>query len=579
MKLFKKTALAVALTAAASAPALAADLEFTGDGETIVLADVIFGVVEGTGSEETLITAPEVSFDLRNAANGTGTGDLGLNANKATIKFTLGGGAVFGEDLSTTELVDASNGGVGAFVVSGGTAADNTIAFTSDNDPATSEDVTYEVVQGGAIGDNTITFELTFVDNAVLDVATFKGYAVKNLTDALNQNSTDKKVRLGVEYVESVDRTVDPIVDDVDGVAITATDKPITIFGSQAPVDLVADTDNFNELVRINVGNAEKTFTDLDEDGRADFDPTADTNTIFLGTLTLNLEDVSATTFPLGSGKVRKENGDAFDFQGGDEHTLMFKLDSGALQDGSTFALATGVVNEDCSTATSIYAANTISAAQDELQSFAIVLPDNASTDDLTETYSVCYTVKTGATADVIPEVGAISATWEVDFFNQRYDHVKVEDGDFGPLLRNGCIASFFNVPATGNADTAYIRLTNTSSTNSGDIRGTLYAQDGTILGQDVPVAPELAVHATQIFSTEGADRTTGAGQEVIDIETAFGVDGADYKGRARLVLKGAFDTCEGQGLIRTGGGSLFNMTSTTQGNEAANPNDGNNGN
>ncbi|MBT0585042.1 hypothetical protein [Alteromonas oceanisediminis] len=567
MKLFNKTALAAAVLAASAGSAVAApDLEFGGGDQTVVLADVIFGIGNpGTGSEETLITAPTVDFDLTNGA--TEPGDIADAGDVATIKYTLGGGAVFGEDLSTTTLVDNSNGGVGAFslAVAGG------------------DTITYEVVQGGAIGDNTITFELSFdtdagADGVILSGTTFEGYAVKNLTDALNPSSSDKKVRLGVEYVEGVETVAGGVL--ADEINLTATDTPLVIFGSQEPFDLTANATDFTGTVRINVGNSEVTFTDANgiitslEDGRSDFDPAGDVSTVNLGTLQLALQAASTTVFPGITGNVRKENGDDFDFQGGDEHTLAFSAGSGSFQDGSSFFLSSAA---DCST--TAFTANTLTAAAGELTSFELEVSGN--TTQLTSLYNVCYSVKTGANAATIPEVGQISATWNVDFFNARYDNIAEEAGPFGDLVRNGCIASFFNIPAVGNSDTAYVRLTNTSGINEGDIRGTLYAQDGAVLGTaDTTIAPDLAVHATQVFSTEGANRTTAAGQDIIDIETAFGVDGAtEYKGRARLVLKGAFDTCEGLGLIRTAGGSLFNMTATTQGNEAALPNNGNNGN
>lgn len=558
MKLFKKTALAMSVAAMSATTAMAGDLGFNGGDRTVVLADVIFGVVEGSGSEETLITAPSVTFDLTEGATVAGDVEDGT-VGTSTIKFTLGGGAVFGEDLSTTALLDNSNGGAGA------------LSLTEVTDTP----LTYEVVQGGAIGDNTITIEITFgadvsSDGEALQAVVFEGYAVKNLTDALNQNSSDKRVRLGVEYVEAVNDF------GTDSVATTATDTPLTVFASQAPVDLVADIEDvLANGIRINVGNAERTFTDA---GINDFDPAGDVTTVFLGTLELELQDIvgfgynAAATPPTTGEKIAKENGDEFDFQGGDAHALAFSVGSGSLQEGSTFELRAPSAGA-CTGA--VFSGNTI----DDTELTAFDLAVSGTTTELTSSYEVCYTV-TGAVGDLIPEAADINAEWTIDFFNARYDNVELTAGAFGELQRNGCIASFFNIPATGNTDTAYVRLTNTSSSNVGDIRGTLYAQDGTVLGQDVTIAPALGTSATQVFSTEGADRTTGAGQEIIDIESAFGVDGsADYKGRARLVLKGAFDTCEGQGLIRTAGGSLFNMTSTTQGNEAGGANDGNNGN
>jgi hypothetical protein len=563
MKLFNKTALAaaVAATALTAAPASAGILGFGGGDQTVVLADVIFGNGNpGTGSEETLITAPIVTFDLTDGATVAGDVEDGT-AGVATVKFTLGGGAVFGEDLSTTALVNASNGGAGAFSLISGANVDTAL--------------TYQVTQGGAIGDNTITFEITFGadgggDGETLEGVTFEGYAVKNLTSALNPSSSSKRVELGVEYVEAPNDFAG------DSVATTATDDPLLILGSMAPFTLTATPNDFTATTRINVGNAEKTFTDANgvnttfEDGRSDFDPSGDVSVISLGTLQLGL-NAAAPTFTGITGNVRKENGDDFDFQGGDSHALTFAVGSGSMQVGSSVYLSSAA---DCST--TAFTANTISSTETTTFNIAV----SGTTTQLTSTYQLCYSVLTGVNATTIPEVGQISATWNVDFFNARYDNITATDGDFGDLLRNGCIASFFNVPAVGNADTAYIRLTNTSTTNEGDIRGTLYAQDGTVLGQDVTIAPDLAVSATQVFSTEGANRTTAAGQDIIDIETAFGVTGStDYKGRARLVLKGAFDTCEGLGLIRTGEGSLFNMTATTQGNEAGGANDGNNGN
>jgi len=341
MKLFNKTALAVAISAVAAAPAVFADSEdlaFSGAGETIVLADVIFGNGNpGTGSEETLITAPEVTFDLDEDA---GEGDEGAATETATVKFTLGGGAVFGEDLSTTTLLDNSNGGAGAFsLVADAVGGADTI--------------TYEVIQGGAIGDNTITIEITFAadgaaNGIILESVTFTGYAVKNLQSPLNPSSASKKVELGVEYVEATDNLGDDI-------ASTATDTPLVIFGSQAPFELTATPVDFvgtANFVRINVGNGETTFTGGTTDGRSDFDLAGDVNLLSLGTLQLTLEAVNATTFPLASGNVRKENGiDDFDFQGGDAHTLLFSVGSGELQEGSSVYLHTAA---DCTSGTTL---------------------------------------------------------------------------------------------------------------------------------------------------------------------------------------------------------------------------------
>lgn len=582
MKLFNKTALAAALAAAAVAPAQAVvNYGFVTGDVTVVLASEIFGDDDGSGSEETLIVMQETELDLDIGVAGIlNNGDNMNQGTTATVKFTLGKDAIFAEDLSTTAAVLAANGGNGAFTCSSGPVGavvadsvtnDNICGLTADND------ATFEVVQGGAIGDNTITFELTA--NAgdgeqSIGGITFGNVAIKNLTDALGDKgvSTHRgSVSMGVEYVEGGETTADTIT-------VTATDDPLVILASQPGLALTGTSVDFNAtpFTRINVGGGETTFTDDVTDGRGDFDPTGEVSFVELGTLQLQRQAIDTATFTAAApGLVKKENGADFDFQGGDTHQLILSIGSGSLQVGASVYLDR--IGNDCSGGTAPNLDNINGESTVVATDGSVTFNLSGTTTELTTAHELCYSASNLA---VIPEADGIAAQWTVDFFNTRYDNQQVSYGAYGPLLRNGCIASFFNIPAVGNSDTAYVRLTNTSSTNVGDIRGTLYAQDGTVLGEDVNVAPDLALSATQVFSTEGANRTTAAGQDIIDIETAFGVTGStDYKGRARLVLKGAFDTCEGLGLIRTDGGNLFNMTATTQGNEAASPNDGNNGN
>jgi hypothetical protein len=566
MKFLKKSALALAVAASvASIPAMAAEYGFSTGAEkiapnaklgTVVLANVIFGEGNpGTGSEETLINAPSVLFDLTNG--GVDAGDLVVLTNVATVKYTLGGDAVFGEDLSTTALLDASNGTLGAFdVVSTGA-------------------VSWEVVQGGAIGDNTITIEITGTAAENLETLVFEGYKVKRLTSALKASSTDPRVYLGVEYVESVG-----VADDADDVASTATGSPIVIFASQEPLELASpDVTDFTATpwTRINVGNGEKTFTGGLGDGRKDFDVTGDTTYVELGSIQLSLQDIDTVKFPAadiaGSAKIKKENGDAFDFQGGDEHVLTVSATDGMLQeDGRIYLVPTA---STCAAEVNI--PNLINEAADIDSDGVATLELSGTTTALTTEYKLCYSVDGAAK---IPEATAIDAVWTVDFFNSRYDNRDLESETYGALKRNGCIASFFNVPGVGENDTAFIRLTNTSSTNSGPVIATVYAQDGSVVKEDKEITSSLAMHATQVYTTLGASTTNAYGQDLLSLAETLEIDGdaAEYKGRARVVLKGAFDTCEGLGLIKSGtNGSLINLTSTTQGNGEGEG--GNNGN
>ncbi len=590
--IFKKTALAVAVSATMVAPAMSADLAFSGGDGTVVLANIIFGDgAPGAGSDETLIVAPESTFTLVEAA-GNNNGDLitfdgvdGFAGDIGTVKFTLGGGAVFGEDLSTTVLADAANAGAGVFSL---TAAGGVDADASGAVPDAA-DISYEVVQGGAIGDNTITFEIrvdgngsgndiTIADTLQLQSVTFDAYKVKNLQSVLNPNSVSPKVFLGVEYVEIDVAGADAANTDADDVTLTSTDTPLLVLGSQDPLTLtgtVLDIDGVGVLGkhRINVADSEIRFT-VTAPGNSDF-TSPGIITQDLGTITLSRNNIDTGTnaFPLANaGVIKKENGDDFDFQGGDSHLLTLNGIFSAYTSG-TGSMFLGTDNT-CSVAGMLLTGTSnVASVAAGVATWSLVGDTNA----LEQTYHVCVTAD-GTTA--ISEESVIQGAWTVDYFNTRYDNNVLATSDYGPILRNGCIASFFNVPPSDNAnDTAFIRLSNTSSTNNGDIRGTLYAQDGTVLGTDVTVAPDLAIHATQVFTSMAADVTTAHGETLISLENAFSIAPADYKGRGRLVLKGAFDTCEGLGLIRNAStGALYNMTSTTQGNEAAAPNDGNNG-
>lgn len=590
--LLKKTAIATAMAAAMSAPAMAADFSFAGGFAatgTVVLASEIFGDEEGSGANETLVVMGNTQFDLSAAAGAgallTEDGDNMNQGTNATIKYTLGSGAVFAEDLSTTAAVNAANGGAGAFSCTAGavgavvadSAVDTTCGLTA------AADATWEVIQGGAIGDNTITFRITAAaadGEQSIGGITFGNVAIKNLIPSLGDGGVSTfrgSLLMGVEYVEAAETTADTIV-------TTATDAPLQIFGSQPGVSLTSTAINFDtaaqDFIRINVGTGETTFTDNDatqgntsNDGRTDFTAAGDLTTVLLGTMTFARSTIDTATFTSSAaGIVKKESGGDFDFQGGDTHNISFSVGSGSLQVGGDLFLEDVADGCDASGITDMTGESvTITNGS------SVSMPVTGTTTELSSTHNLCYTVDG---TSKIPEVAnSISASWVVDFFNTRYDNTDASTSSWGGLVRNGCIASFFNIPRSDNAvDRAFVRLTNTSTTNSGDIRGTMYAQDGSIIGtEDATVAPTLAIHATQIFTSQADDFTSG-GYTVLSLNKALGATDAEYDdyGRGRLVLKGAFDTCEGMGLIRNlETGALYNMTSTTMGNEAGGANDG----
>jgi hypothetical protein len=594
-----KSLLAVAIATASFAGAVHADVELRFDGteNTIVLASEIFGdealsgtaptaVGGGTGGNETLVQMDVVTFDLNDAAvTLVSDGDNIDAGEKSSVKFTLGGDAVFGEDLSTTALVQAANGGSGAFSCTGGAvgavAADDDLTDAACGATADSF-VTWEVVQGGAIGDNTITIEFTAAAGAERSIGglQFGNIKVKNLVAQLGDKGDHDdfrgKVELGIEYVEGTETTADTIV-------TTATDTPIVIFGSQPGLQLEGTATNFNVtttgFLRINVGNGEKTFTDggVGDDGRKDFDVAGDTNDVNLGTIQLKRQDIDAGDFPdaiTGPGVViKKEFGGDFDFQGGDKHRITISAGTGSFQVGSTIFLSTAAC--DLAQVTTLTSGGTLTV--DSSTTTTISGTITGSTTALTTQYNLCYsTVNTAK----IPEVGDISASWHVNFFNTRYDDQAYDKSAYGDLKRNGCIASFFNVPGVGENDTAFIRLTNTSNTNEGPVLATVYAQDGEMLVEDEEITSNLEQHATAVYTTLATNSENAYGQPLVSLaDTLDDFTGTAelYKGRARVVLKGAFDTCEGLGLVKSGNGALINLTATTQGNGEGEG--GNNGN
>ncbi len=579
-KLFAKSAVALAVGLVAGQAMAAADLTFTGGiggaNGTVVLAHEIFGEGNpGVGSAETLVQMKSVLFDLDSSVADTYDA---LSNDSATVKFTLGQASVFGEDLSSTTKVAQANGGnnVLAYTITNGAGAAMTIIKDGDAVPAAGTAyVVWKVEQGGAIGDNTITFRFTHVTNGDADVAdqsariydmTFRNAKIKNLQSALKPSSSSKKIEFGVEYVEGD-------IGDVDGVATTATDVPVVIFGSQQGVDMDYVARSYKDafanedgLRRINVGDDEKYFTDLDGQSAAgDFEDTKTTRNL-LGELELYITTYNCTSFPQGvncgaAPKVKKENGDDFDFQGGDKHTLTFAGVLTAFDGTSGRVYLDETVNGTCAAPADVLG-NGLTDASSASASGKAVLNLVGNTTMLTTRYEVCVQANG---VDVIPEEPSITATWEIDYFNARYDNDKLT-AVYGPILRNGCVASFFNIPAGDNAsDTAFIRMTNTSAERDdidydGKLYAKLYAQDGSVLASGVEIDPDLNVHETAVFTSASADVGTAKSLPVLL--------GANVPAgtRARLVITGAFPTCEALGLVRNSStGILTNMTSTTQ--------------
>jgi hypothetical protein len=408
---------------------------------------------------------------------------------------------------------------------------------------AANSDLQWDVVAGGAIGDNTVTVVIRSTDVASaagtndatkiqLLNATIGGFKIKNLTPALA--TAGGQVKLGVEFASPGD--VPGIVDTpTDVISDTAT--PATIFDSALAVRYTVTP---AALPRINVGDNEKRFT-ATIPGDNDFSTgVRDAN---LGTVKLSLV-----------AGVMKEAGVPFDFQGGDAHTLALTATGTAPLKAFDVTPNPDNVYMEIGGCTNTPdpllggSRGTVNTAQN-----GVTFNLTGSTAVLTTTYNMCLR------SDLVDQIAetTIDSTWSVDYFNTRYVNDALDGAAFNPLLRNGCKVSLFNVPGVDNGtDDGFIRLTNTDDTVGGAVRATVYAQDGTQVVDNKDVVPSVLPHATVVLTPElGITNTT----QLTDLTGT---------GRYRVVLTGAFPSCEALGLVRNQStGMLVNMTATTNAN------------
>ncbi|MEN0037224.1 MAG: hypothetical protein AAGC78_09150 [Cellvibrio sp.] len=528
--IFQKTALALTI-ATMSAGAFAAVLDHTAGATEVVLANEVFG----TGSEETLVAVPSTTFEV------AATPGAILAGQVYTVKLTLNKGAVFGEDLSSLDkwedagVVLSFETTTGVIQV-GGVGAGNT---------ALNADVTSITVdQGGAIGDNTVTFKITAAANHQFDEAVVSQFRVKRLTSALARGVANPTVSLGAEF-----RNVTT--------AATDTAPALIVFRSQDGVELTTTqvTDYDDGVVglraRIDVADVEKSFTGnlLSNTGTGaaqDFDETNNVSFVNLGNIFVNRTSVDAAW---GGGLAKKENGDDFDFNGSDE--IFVTINSTQVLDAySTVYLRPGAASVCDATVTGadfdVNPATGATGAEIDLS--------GETTAELEAGYRVCAI----ASGDIVVPESTFSAALNVEYFNPRYTNSE-DTLNYGPVLRNGCQITLFNLPNVNAADDAFLRITNVSE-KPGAVRVSVWPETGgaTTIDTNTVVVENLAAHATAVLHT-AADQTTG-----VFLGSKLPAYGAVTSGRHRIVIQGAFPACEGMGLVRTPSGVLTNMTSTT---------------
>jgi len=382
-------------------------------------------------STETLMKIPPT-------AHAVGT-PVGAYAAQDTFKFTLGGGAVFGAQVTAAQfsVMSASLGGsagaTGVTIVSGGAIGDNTVIIKLGTAGGGGSGA------GASIAQPTLTqINFSHVNGAELQV--------KNLTTALA--TLGGTVQITSEVSGNTPGTVtDP------------TTAPLTIFQSVQGVTFstndaaAAGSTNGNiskngQLYHsINVADASKKFSLL---GSQSFSTTTSVTQAVAGTITFGL-----------SGTAKNETGTPFGFAAGD--VLKIAVNGTAFpsfQSGMGVYLKKGGA---CATTDTAVTAGVVTAGTKSGTQFLFTVPaTDFPASGASTTYNVC------ATTDNTNEIDetTIASGLTVDFFNNRY-----VDGTRNPsvnnlegFLKNGVTQTLPYLLNQGNRYQTYVRVVNTGS-------------------------------------------------------------------------------------------------------------------
>jgi hypothetical protein len=154
-----------------------------------------------------------------------------------------------------------------------------------------------------------------------------------------------------------------------------------------------------------------------------------------------------------------------------------------------------------------------------------------------------------GTTA--IPE-GAITATVGARALTNYTTDTSLSNSTLSTFSRNGSSTRAMNIPNVTNTDQAFIRVTNTSPI-AGKLYGTMYGQDGVVLGT------ANVVLATNTVFTPNVTLVFDAAT----LKTTMGIS-ADWAGRAQLVLTAETTGMRAHNLIRVANGTLVSVGADT---------------
>lgn len=522
-----------------------------------VLATEVFGDTGNNLSNETLITAPARTYNVLTALGldtitqvaGPLAGGPSVLGTYVDIKFTLSGGAVFGEamnDNTTSQILKflGLEAQAAAAAAAGAAVAIPAANIDSDLTGATTNMWHAVVMSGGAIGDNTVAVRIFHTDATPealnLSKVTFGGYKVKNLKPALDKDSSHTVV-LGVNYTPTT------------GAATAETTTPAALFASQDAIRLALTPANITAANSvswyINAADDRKKFAITPGAGGAsDFTSPGLTTVGTAGAQLATLQLMSGTTANAGVNALREDLTN-FVFMGGDN--IVVTLDSSTNGTFNAFK-APGAITLTQGTC-AVPAAPTVAGSVSTDGKTAAFNVSALTDAQLNLTYQICAT----ANGTAIDEQN-ISASAAVDFLNVRYWDRNVTAA--GPVITrvNGESQAVPYVLSSGNAYQTYLRVANNSSKAG---RVTVQCRKN---GSDAT--------ANQAVTTGVLANTLGANNAKFftasDVAAACGANGAtagtDY---SYVIVRGEFQYMDaGQYMFNPNGGVVtqLNTNSTT---------------
>lgn len=491
--LIMKSAVALALAGVASAGFAATS---TGSVATpVAYAYHMFG--NGTtnsqiNSNDTLIQAPVIQMNITDttAAN-----------NVVTVKYTLPKGAVFGSQITSGNLIGVADptavtpNGSDYFYYS------NTATGFSD---AGATDAT--VLSGGQIGDNTVVIQLTAKGVAAGTDLSFRfgAYKVKNLQTA-GMDTIDNTVSVGQEY-----RNVTTTFNE--------TTAPVSIFIAKKALSATTTAATTANLPRIQVAESTKQFTTSTNGTGAKTDFT---------TKTKGLTQLGSVQLAIVAG-VNKEDGNPYDFNGGDSIALTLTADANTLKAFTGTGAGVWLDTAACGTTvptTSLAGTRYLGTVDTTLSSISFAL--TGSTANVTTNYNLCAVVNG---TDSVSEIkNGWAPAYNVTWFNPRYIKQPIAGTAFNQVLNNGITQTVpYMLSGESAGYTTYLRVQNTSNMGG---RVKVNCLKNSVAGLTGDVSTDATAWTEGVLATKLGAYQSGlfTSQQVATACGANGAAGADF--------------------------------------------------